>query len=110
LDGFYNAPSQRADLHQATGYVLFNYHTGFFANAETHWYHQSPSTSAGSPVSGDDFFQENLFAGYRFAQDRAALLLGILNLTGRDYHLNPLTTYAEVPRERTFLARFSFQF
>ena len=37
-------------------------------------------------------------------------MLGILNLTDQDYHLNPLTVYAELPRERTFVARVNFQF
>ena len=61
-------------------------------------------------MPGDDFFQHNLFAGYRFAHRRAEILLGILNLAGQDYHLNPLTVYAELPRERTFMARLQLQF
>jgi tetratricopeptide (TPR) repeat protein len=101
--------TKRADLHQASGYVLFNHRSGFFARAETHWYHQSNS---GDPNvgPGDDFFQHNLFAGYRFAHRHAEILLGILNLAGQDYHLNPLTIYAELPRERTVVARLRFEF
>ncbi len=99
-------------LHQASGYILFNHVSGFFARLEGQWYHQSGSTLLyyGTHVSGDDFFQENLFAGYRFAHRRVELLLGILNLSDQDYHLNPLTVYAELPRERTFIARLKFEF
>jgi tetratricopeptide (TPR) repeat protein len=101
--------TERSHLHQTSGYVLFNHPSGFFARAETHWYHQSNS---GDPHAGpgDDFFQHNLFAGYRFAHQRAELLLGVLNLTDEDYHLSPLTTYAELPRERTFMVRLKFEF
>ena len=103
------ALTERSDLHQTSGYVLFNHPSGFFARAETHWYHQSNS---GDPHAGpgDDFFQHNLFAGYRFAHRRAEVLLGVLNLTDEDYHLSPLTTYAELPRERTLMVRLKFEF
>jgi outer membrane receptor protein involved in Fe transport len=59
---------------------------------------------------GDDFVQLDLHAGYRFFRRKAELSVGILNLTGQDYRLNPLTTYSELPRERVFTARFSFRF
>ena len=98
-----------ADLHQVSGYVLFNHSSGFFARAETHWYHQRNSGYA-TALPGDDFFQHNLFAGYRFAHRRAEITMGILNLSDEDYHLNPLTTYAELPRKRAFTARLNFQF
>jgi len=38
------------------------------------------------------------------------LTLGILNLAGRDYRLNPLDLYNELPRSRTFSARLGFNF
>jgi hypothetical protein len=34
----------------------------------------------------------------------------LLNLTDRDYHLNPLNLYSELPRERTLAASFKFNF
>jgi Tfp pilus assembly protein PilF len=98
-----------ANLHEGSGYVLYNHPSGFFARAETHWYHQHNFGYA-ADVPGDDFFQHNLFAGYRFAHRRAEITLGILNVSGEDYHLNPLTTYAELPRRRAFAARLNFLF
>jgi len=101
--------TKRSNLHQASGYILFNGSSGFFARAETRWYDQH--NSGYSPALPDgDFFQENLFAGYRFARRHAELRLGLLNLTGQNYHLNPLTVYEELPRERVFEARLSFLF
>ena len=82
---------------------------GLFARAESDWYHQSNSGYSPS-LPGDDFFQHNLFAGYRFAQRRLEFVTGILNLTGQDYHLNPLTAYEELPRKRAFVARVNFYF
>jgi Tfp pilus assembly protein PilF len=98
-------------LHQTTGYVLFNHPSGFFARADAVWYHQHNSGSGFNPPQpGDDFVQENLYAGYRFAHRRAEIRLGVLNLSGKDYRLNPLTQYVEIPRERTFEARLNFIF
>ncbi|HXR04477.1 MAG TPA: hypothetical protein VN836_07200, partial [Verrucomicrobiae bacterium] len=59
---------------------------------------------------GDHFFQPNLFAGYYFMHRRAELLLGLLNLTGENYKLNPLTPYQELPRCRVVEARLNFLF
>jgi len=36
--------------------------------------------------------------------------LGVLNLADRDYHLNPLTLYNDLPRERTLVASLKFYF
>jgi hypothetical protein len=100
----------RAELHETTAYLLFNHgSSGFFARVETQWYHQTNYGDL-SGLPGDDFFQENIFAGYRFGHRHVELLLGILNLAGQDYHLHPLTAYTELPRERTFMARLKFKF
>ena len=61
-------------------------------------------------MPGDSFWQHDLVAGYRFAKRRAELRLGVLNLTDQGYRLNPLNLYAELPRQRTFLAAAKFNF
>jgi len=98
-----------AELHQVSAYVLFNHPSGFFARAETQWYHQN-NFGYSPALPGDHFFQENTFAGYRFAHRHVEILFGILNLSDQDYRLNPLTVYAELPRRRTFEARLNFVF
>jgi outer membrane receptor protein involved in Fe transport len=101
--------TDRSDLHNVGAYLLFNHPSGFFARAESHWYRQR-NTGSGAPGAGDDFFQHNLFAGYRFLGRRAEIVLGILNLTDENYHLDPLTVYTELPWDRVFTARVNFQF
>ena len=101
--------TQKARLQQADSYALFSHPSGFFARPEVHWYGQSDSGQL--PYEpGVGFFQENLFAGYRFAHRRAELQLGILNLSGGSYNLDPLTPYQELPRKRVFEASFNFIF
>jgi len=100
---------QSSSLHHLTLYGLFNHSSGFFAQADADWYAQENSGYAVA-LPGDSFFQENLYVGYRFAHRRAELRLGLLNLAGQDYRLNPLTIYAELPRKRVLEASFKFVF
>jgi len=99
----------KANLQEVDGYALFNHRSGFYARFETHWYGQkNEGWTPAEPYSS--FFQENIFAGYRFAHRRAELQLGILNLSGGGYALNPLTVYQELPMKRVFEASFNFIF
>jgi outer membrane receptor protein involved in Fe transport len=61
-------------------------------------------------MNPDSFWQHNVFAGYRFLKRRVSIQAGILNLTDQDYRLNPLNLYSELPRTRTFVAKFQFNF
>ena len=36
--------------------------------------------------------------------------VGVLNVAGQDYRLNPLTPYVDLPREREFVARLRINF
>ena len=99
----------RAGSPQTSGYVLFNHPSGLFARADATWYHQSNSGYTPA-LPGDDFVQENLYVGYRFRQRRAEPMFGVLNLSGVNYNLNPLSTYMELPRERTYIVRLNFIF
>jgi tetratricopeptide (TPR) repeat protein len=100
---------QQADLQELSGYILFNHPSGLFARADATWYHQQ--NSGYSPaLPGDDFVQENIYLGYRFLHRHAEIMFGILNLSGQNYHLNPLNTYMELPRERAYVLRVNFIF
>jgi hypothetical protein len=96
-------------LHQIRGYVLYNHPSGFFAEAETLWFAQE-NYGFNPAEPGDTFFQQNFYAGYRFAQRRVELTLGLLNVTGGDYKLEPLTIYQELPRKPVVEARLNFIF
>jgi outer membrane receptor protein involved in Fe transport len=96
---------READLHEAQAFALFNHPSGFFARWESHYYYQD-----NSHLPGESFFQHHIFGGYRFARRRVEVTAGVMNLTDQDYRLNPLTPYAEMPRERVFVGRVKFQF
>ncbi len=98
-----------ATLQQVNLYALFNHPCGFFSKAEAVWSGQSNSDYA-IDLPGDHFWQFNLFAGYRLHRRLAEFQVGVLNLGNRNYSLNPLNLYSELPRSRTFVASFKFNF
>jgi tetratricopeptide (TPR) repeat protein len=88
-----------AYLHQLDLFVLYQHRCGFFAQFDAIWSQQS-NQGYKPDIPGDDFWQYNVYLGYRFWQRRAEARVGFLNLSDRDYRLNPLTLYNELPRER----------
>ena len=100
---------EHARLHRARVHALYHHPCGIFARAETEWFAQH-NTGYATALPGDNFFQHNLYVGYRFPRRRAEILLGVLNLADQDYRLNPLNLYNELPRERVFLARLKLDF
>ena len=121
-----------ANFHEFSLYALYNHPCGFFARAEANWYQQSNSNfvtdgilSTADPVTGSvnpvlqttdqalpssDFWQFNAHFGYRFYRNRCEVSCGVLNIGGRDYRLNPVNPYADIPRERTFVVRCKLVF
>ncbi len=105
----YSFDEQSAYLHQIDAYLLFNHRSGLFARFDANGYLQrNIGYDGGEP--GDDFVQLNIQGGWRFFHRRAQILIGVLNLTGQNYHLNPLTEYSELPRSRVFVAQLNFVF
>jgi outer membrane receptor protein involved in Fe transport len=56
------------------------------------------------------FWQHNFYIGYRFPHRHAEIRLGLLNITDKDYRLNPITLYSELPRERTLEVSVKLEF
>ena len=116
IGGFMNfQPRQRTrgTLQQADLTAIYNHPCGFFAEGEALWFNQSNGgypnvTTAAEP--SDDFWQFNLFAGWRFLHRKAELRAGLLNVAGQDYQLNPLNLYNEMPRARTLAIRLQINF
>jgi outer membrane receptor protein involved in Fe transport len=104
-------PRSRTDsvLHQVNLYSIYNHPCGFFAQFNALWYSQDNSGYAPNRP-GDDFWQFNIFAGYRFLKRRVEMQVGLLNLTDRDYRINPLNITPELPRHRMFMAGLKFNF
>ena len=112
LSGNFSLTANRnvgAVLQQLHLYGIFNHPCGFFAKAESIWSAQSNDGYA-TPLTGDDFWQFNVFAGYRFPRRRAQIQVGLLNIGNRDYKLNPLNLYSDLPRSRTLFASLKFNF
>lgn len=101
--------NQQAILHQLNLFALFNHESGFFSQADAIWSQQS-NRGYSPDLPGDDFWQLNLFAGYRFPQRRAEVRLGLLNALDQDYRLNPLNLTTELPRRRTLTVSLKFSF
>jgi Tfp pilus assembly protein PilF len=112
LNGFVNfQPRQRTEgiLNQLDLTAIYNHPSGFFAEGEALWFDQS--NDGYTPAEpGDDFWQFNLFAGYRSPHRKAELTVGLLNIAGQDYNLNPLNIYNELPRTRTIAVRLQLNF
>jgi hypothetical protein len=98
-----------ATLHQVNLYGIFNHPCGFFTQFNAVWSQQS-NRDYSPDIPGDDFWQFNVSAGYRFLQRRVEAAIGLLNITDQDYRLNPLTLYNELPRERTLVASLKIYF
>jgi hypothetical protein len=98
-----------ARLHQVWLTGIYNHRCGFFAEISGVWSLQENEGYSGTKP-GDDFWQLNLIAGYRFWQRRGEVHVGVLNVADRDYKLNPLTLYNELPRERLFVAGLKISF
>lgn len=98
-----------ARLDQLWLAAIFNHSSGVFGQFNTVWSKQDYDADSGD-LPGDDFWQYNVYVGYRFLRRRGEVTVGLLNLTDRDYRLHPLTLYNELPRERTFVASLKFYF
>ncbi len=98
-----------ATLHQLSLFGLFNHPSGVFSSFEGVWWSQDNRHYQPS-LPGDQFWQFNGYIGYRFPHRRAQLTVGLLNMTDRDYRLNPLSLSAELPRGRTAVMDFRFNF
>jgi len=95
----------RAVLHQISLSANFNHPSGFFAQWESAWYRQSSAS-----LPGDDFWQHDVYLGYRFPRRYAELRFGLLNLFDTDYRLNPLNLHSDLPRNRTFTTSLRLNF
>jgi hypothetical protein len=100
---------ESATLHQVDLFTLFNHSSGVFAQFDALWSQQSNRGYAVA-IPGDDFWQFNIFAGYRTPRRFAELRVGILNLTDQNYRLNPLNLTRDLPRDRTFSTSLRISF
>ena len=99
--------SDTSRLQEVGFSVHFSHPSGFFGQALARWFAQENHSNVGA-LPGDDFWQYDVFVGYRFARRRAEVRIGGLNLSGQDYRLYPLNLYPQLPRDRTLYVGFKF--
>lgn len=92
--------------------LRLNHPSGWFALAESFWNHQDWKSAlrSGTATGSDRFWQHNLLVGYRWAQRRAELSLGVMNLSDEDYRLHPLNLHPNYPRGRALLVSAKVDF
>ena len=76
---------------------------------EALWYRQQ-NFDYTPDLPGDQFWQFNVYAGYRWPNRRAEVRVGLLNITDRDYRLNSLNLTETLPRERTLALSLKLNF
>ncbi|MCC7373511.1 MAG: tetratricopeptide repeat protein [Verrucomicrobiales bacterium] len=100
---------ERAVLHQVDLGARFHHPSGWFARWNSGWRVQYRS-GKGYDLPGDEFWQHDVWLGWRGYQRRVEVAVGLLNLTDRNYGLDPLSYYLELPRERMLVVDFRLQF
>jgi Tfp pilus assembly protein PilF len=107
--GFPQSYAEQGLLHSLLLQATFNHSSGCFALVQGRWVAQS-NFDADSGLPGDSFWQMDLLAGYWFPRRHAEVALGLLNVTGQNYNLNPVNLYAQLARARTLVVKFQFNF
>lgn len=98
-----------ATLHALGGFALLNLPGGIFTELVVQW-RQQDNGGYDPNLPGEDVTQLSFYAGYRFARRRCEARVGVVNITDEDYRLNPLSFYAELPRERMLYAALKLEF
>jgi len=101
--------NESAWLHELRLGLRYHHASGFFSSAEAVWRKQDNRHDAGA-LRDEDLWQFDLWAGWRFAQRRLEIAMGLLNLTDRDYRLNPLNTAYGLPHERLLVTQLRWSF
>jgi hypothetical protein len=107
--GIQREESVESILHQIQLNALYNHASGFFAGASAIWNQQS-NRGYTPDRPGDDFWQFNVEGGWRFLRRRLEVRTGLLNITDRDYRLNPLNLTSELPHGREVFVSLRFSF
>jgi tetratricopeptide (TPR) repeat protein len=107
--GFQLNQNVEAVLQQVYLSAFYNHPSGFFGGASGIWNLQS-NQGYSPDKPGDDFWQFNVEAGWRFLRRRLEARVALLNITDRDYRLNPLNLTSELPHGREIVTSLRFNF
>lgn len=96
-------------LNTVNLHANWNHPCGLFSIFSADWASQDNFGFTPSEP-GDDFWQCNVYAGYRMFHRRVEFTVGLLNIFDQNYKLEPLNLYNDTARSRTFLARLRLSF
>lgn len=100
---------ERSLLNQVSAAARYQHPVGFFGTWESVWTHQSNHRDA-AWMEGDAFWRHDVWLGWRFLRRKAELAVGVLNLTGEDYRIHPLSEFSPGYRDRTVAVTGRFAF
>lgn len=99
-------------LHNLSFDFMAYHSTGFYGGAVATWRLQRDLVETEIPgaLSAEDFWQFDVYAGWRSRGRRVECQVALLNLTGQDYRLHPINFFLDPPRERTLALSLRFHF
>jgi tetratricopeptide (TPR) repeat protein len=100
---------ENSTLNNLTLFANYYLPCGFFSQFQANWWVQHNADNALSEPS-DNFWQFNLYGGYRFPRRHIELMVGIVNMFNQDYNIDPVTYFLEQAHNRTFMASLKFNF
>jgi outer membrane receptor protein involved in Fe transport len=105
---------ENSTLNEFTLFGNYYLPCGFFSQAQGNWWIQHNAdnnfTATGAPEPGNDFWQFNLYAGYRFPRRHIEVAIGLVNMFNQGYNIDPVTYFLEQARTRTLVASLKFSF
>jgi outer membrane receptor protein involved in Fe transport len=105
---------ENSTLNEFTLFGNFYLPCGFFSQATANWWIQHNAynnfTAGGASEPGNNFWQCNIFAGYRLPRRHVELAVGLVNIFNQGYNIDPATYFLEQARTRTFVATLKFNF
>jgi tetratricopeptide (TPR) repeat protein len=98
--------SSDVDLHTFAAHLRWNHSSGLFGRGSSQWFLQDHrSTRPGAVNGGEDTCQLDLQLGWRSRRRQVEVSVGVLNLLGKDYQLDPLSSLPEFARERVYFGQ-----
>jgi Tfp pilus assembly protein PilF len=105
---------ENSTLNEITFFGNLYLPCGFFGQARANWWMQHNAYNYfgpnGTAEPGSEFWQVNLWAGYRFPRRHAEVALGLLNVFNQGYNVDPVTYFLEQAHKRTLVASLRFNF
>lgn len=107
---------ENSTLDELSLYLNYYVPCGFFARVEGNWFAQHNANiyynSAGAALAepGANFWQCNIYGGYRFLKRHGEVMVGVMNVFNQDYNVDPVTYFLEQAHNREFVASLKFNF